>query len=81
MAIWVRTQNKRNLLELNAIWVSENKLRGTTASQITNDDFWPLGDFATKEQAQKELDIIQHWIEQAKPKRVFVIGETMRPTT
>lgn len=84
MSIWVRSQNKHSLLELNAIWTLGNKktgyteLRGTSSNTTLEDDFWPLGEFASEEEAQKEIDYIQEWIMEARPKRVFIIGETMR---
>lgn len=67
MGLWIRTQNKRNLLEIQNIGLLKTNKGYTLATKIfTSGDECTLGAYETEERALEVLDWIQGTLVEVK---------------
>lgn len=61
MGIWIRTQDKKRLMDVNDIFISfiDDTTIGTTTNGTDEDSFFQLGKYKSEERALEVLDLIQ----------------------
>ncbi|MBQ5473957.1 MAG: hypothetical protein IIT65_04510 [Lachnospiraceae bacterium] len=66
MELWIRSQDRENLIHTNKVGYLANYLGEEIINYvITANDIW-VGGYATEERALQILDSIEHWIIEAQ---------------
>ena len=78
MDLWIRSQDKTNLIKVDRLDVSENKIEANLKFHYNGCNYVVLGEYATKERALEVLDEIQS-ILQPQIRKTPHITEELQP--
>ena len=84
MELWIRSQDKEQLIKVDNLNVFHNTVNCETINFIIKNNFDDLGSYATKERALEILDEIQNkinnYIAEIYMARAIYVGESQKPT-